>query len=366
MIEIVIYFKGNMSKQIVFLSSLNNKDQRGGAYLRVNSIRKVLKEWNFEIHSLYQHDIKTKGFFSKLFGSIRFGKEVKPLFTHAHVSIPDCEYLILDNFRQLHWNFDFQNKHNRPRVIYNAHNLEFENHFGKVSSQKRRRFALYEAIKMQTCDLIFVCSEREKDILIELNPRLLDKILVFPNLVDHSDYKIDDNKAAITFLGTLDYFPNIEAVEFICGPFFDALPVTLQKQIVIAGRNPTATVKTLCASRGIELRTNLSDQDIQELLAKTKISLVPLVSGSGTRLKIIESLFSEAIVLSTPMGAEGVDCSGIVLSELDQFGSKCTDLFENSQFSDLCPPDISRILLNSYDCFSWAKIHKEEFLKYLV
>jgi len=366
MIEIVIYFKGNMSKQIVFLSSLNNKDQRGGAYLRVNSIRKVLKEWNFDIHSLYQDDIKTKGFFSKLLGSMKFGKEVKPLFTRAHVSVPACEYLILDNFRQLHWSFNFQNKQNRPRIIYNAHNLEFENHFGKISSQKRRRFALYEATKMQECDLVFVCSEREKNILVELNQTLLDKILVFPNLVDHSDYKVDDNKSAITFLGTLDYFPNIEAVEFICGPFFDRIPAALQGHIVIAGRNPTANVRALCASRGIELRTNLSDQDIHDLLAKTKVSLVPLVSGSGTRLKIIESLFSGAIVLSTPMGAEGVECSGIVLCELDQFGSKCTDIFENSQFSELCPPDMSRNLLNAYDCFSWAKIHKEEFLNYLV
>ena len=366
MIEIVIYFKGNMSKQIVFLSSLNNKDQRGGAYLRVNSMRKVLKQWNFDIQSLYQEDIKTKGFFSKLLGSIRFGKEVKPLFTRAQVLIPDCEYLILDNFRQLHWNFNFQNKHKKPKIIYNAHNLEFENHFGKVSSRKRRRFALYEATKIQACDLIFVCSEREKEILVELNQALHDKILVFPNLVDHSDYRIDDNKSAITFLGTLDYFPNIEAVEFICGPFFDCLPVALQSHIVIAGRNPTAKVKTLCASRGIELRTNLSDHDIHDLLAITKVSLVPLVSGSGTRLKIIESLFSEAIVLSTHMGAEGVEYSGIILCELDQFGSRCTDLFENSQFSELCTPDMAKTLLNSYDCNSWAQIHKEEFLKYLV
>ena len=353
-------------KKAIFLSSLNNEKQRGGAFLRVDSIRKVLQSWGIQVSTLYQDSFHPQGFFQKLLGSYKFGSEVKALFSKAHVNIEKCDFLILDNFRYLHWKFTFSDS-KKPMIIYNAHNLEFENYFGKVDTPERQKFAIYEAQKMQECDLIFVCSEREKEILSGLNPDISEKVFVLPNLVDANFYATaqDNKKKWITFLGTLDYFPNMEAVEFICNEFLLSLPKELHSKIIIAGRNPTERIKSLCKTHGLTLRTNLSDSEVNKLLADTKISLVPLVSGSGTRLKIIESLFSKAMVLSTEMGAEGVNPNGLLLSDLEDFAINCTKLYGHDDFYSLCSEDSYNDYLATYDCFSWASQHRDTFLKAL-
>ncbi len=353
-------------KKTIFLSSLNNEKQRGGAFLRVDSIKKVIQSWGGQVSILYQDAIHPTGFFQKLRASLIYGKEIKSLFSKAQVTISECDILILDNFRYLHWDFKFKGK--RPRIIYNAHNLEFENYFGKFDTPKRRKFAHYEALKMNECDFILVCSEREKDILLNLNANLSSKVFVFPNLVDSKFYDkgSQSSKKWITFLGTLDYFPNIEAVDFICNKFINDLPSDLRSKIVIAGRNPSPKVESLCRAKGITLKTNLSDSEIKKLLKETKIGLVPLMSGSGTRLKIIESLFSDTIVLSTSMGAEGVEEKGLRIAELDEFGRECVDLYQNFNFQDLCTPEIMDEYLNTYDCNFWALQHKEEFANILM
>ncbi len=346
-------------KKLVFLSSLNNADQRGGAYLRVSSMLKVFNTWDIHTSIIYQDAIEVKGRLQKLIGSFRFGHEVRALFSKAVVEIPRCDYLVLDNFRYLHWNLIFSGP--RPYLIYNAHNLEFENYYGKTPGLKRQKFSEYEAKKIANCDLILVCSQREKDILVNLNSTLEGKVFVLPNLVDAGLYKTSSEKKWITFLGSLDYFPNIEAVEFICNEFIENLDASLRDKIIIAGRNPTEEVTRLCNENGITLRENLSDAEITQLLSETKISLVPLKSGSGTRLKIIESLFSHAMVISTAMGAEGVAHDGLCISNFDNFARECSDLYQNKSFDLLCPPALFKKYLEQYDCFAWAKYHSREF-----
>lgn len=352
-------------KNLVFLSSLNNNEQRGGAYLRVDSMVKVFSHWGILVKTLYQDQITVKGRFQKLLGSLRFGREVTALFSKARVNIPACDYLVLDNFRYLHWDLVFAKHGDKPLLIYNAHNLEFENYFGKADSFRRARFSKYEANRIEICDLILVCSEREREILIVLNPRLKNRIYVFPNLVDIRNYKVCAQKQSITFLGSLDYYPNIEAVKFICGYFLDHLPKELHSHIVIAGRNPGHEVVELCAQRGVQLLTNLSDSEISTLLAETKVSLVPLVSGSGTRLKIIESIFSHALVLATQMGSEGVDPAGLVISDLEDFPGECARLYLKKAFADICSDSRYNKYLETYDCYTWAKSHHEEFMMIL-
>jgi glycosyltransferase involved in cell wall biosynthesis len=348
-------------KKVVFLSSLDNSEQRGGAYLRVNSLCQVLKLWSCEVELIYQKGIKLSGFFSKLWASFRFGPEIKVLFSRADINIPSCDFLMVDNLRHLHWTFHFHRKH-RPLIIYNAHNLEFENYYGKSNSRKRKKFSYYEAKKMDECDFIFVCSLREKKILIKIRPELEQKIYIFPNLVNAQNYSPDSNeKKWITFIGTLDYFPNREAVEFITGDFQSNLPIELKDKVIIAGRNPSPYIKELCQRSGITLKENLSDRDVLDLLAQTKVSLVPLKSGSGTRLKILESIFSKSMVLTTPMGAEGIASTGLKVENLDQFTRVCAELYFQQKFSDLCSDSTYQMYLDSYDYSHWAKSNHSQF-----
>lgn len=350
------------------MTSLIDQNQRGGAYIRDLSLVKTLEQWGHSVSSLYQKDILTKRSLKQWMLRFKFGPQVQSLFNKANITIEHSDILILDHFRQLQWRFRDPlgpiNK-SRTKVIYNAHNLEFENYFGKGVSQEREKFALYEAKMMERADYIFLCSDREKELLLTLNPALEGRLFVFPNLVESENYESFDEKAdLITFTGTLDYFPNIEAVEFITQNLIPKLPKDLVSKIVVAGRRPAEKVVQLCQENGIDLRVDLSDGEMKNLFAQSKISLVPLISGSGTRLKIIEALFSRSIVLTTPMGSEGVEHDCMVRCTLDDFADQLIDLYSHRKFEDICSEDELLAVKNDFDRKTWATRNRLHFFMF--
>lgn len=349
------------------MTSLIDEGQRGGAYLRDQSLSKTLSQWGHEILPHYQKNIQTKRTFKQWLMRFQFGPEILSLFNSADVLIEESDFLILDHFRQLNWTFHTSKgavDRQRMKVIYNAHNLEFENYFGKDSSKERQKFAVFEAKLMAKADYIFLCSEREKELLLSLNPDLEGKLFIFPNLVESENYESDDNAELITFTGTLDYFPNIEAVEFITKKLVPKLPHEYLSKIVIAGRRPTDKVVQLCQDSGVTLKVDLSDEEMKNLFAQSKVSLVPLISGSGTRLKIIEALFSRSMVLTTPMGSEGVEHNCMVRSSLDDFSNHLIDLYSHRQFEDICTAEELLAVKNDFDRKTWATKNQSHFFMF--
>ena len=69
---------------------------------------------------------------------------------------------------------------------------------------------------------------------------------------------------------------------------------------------------------------------MKKLHAQTKVLLVPLFNGSGTRLKIVEALFSGASVLSTQIGAEGIESKFIKISSVENFSQQLSVILKDS------------------------------------
>lgn len=102
------------------------------------------------------------------------------------------------------------------------------------------------------------------------------------------------------FVGSLDYLPNIEAVEHLA---LNITPHLKNYKISVAGRNPDARLSKLIQEAGIQLIAN--PDNISEIYSQSKVCIVPLLSGSGSRLKIAEALLHGVPVVSTAIGAEG-------------------------------------------------------------
>jgi glycosyltransferase involved in cell wall biosynthesis len=114
----------------------------------------------------------------------------------------------------------------------------------------------------------------------------------------------------------MDWMPNVDAVEFFCRELW---PAVVQRvpgaRFRIVGRNPAARVQRL-ASANVEV-TGLVPS-VVEHLRKAAVVVVPLRVGGGTRLKIYEAMAMGRAVVSTSVGAEGLDvCDGkdIVLAD---------------------------------------------------
>jgi glycosyltransferase involved in cell wall biosynthesis len=110
----------------------------------------------------------------------------------------------------------------------------------------------------------------------------------------------------ILFLGSLDWRPNIDAVQVLLEQIF---PIVRKREpratLQVVGRKPGESLRRRIASEpGVELHANVPD--VRPFLASAGMLAVPLRIGGGSRLKILEALASALPVVATPIGMEGL------------------------------------------------------------
>jgi glycosyltransferase involved in cell wall biosynthesis len=122
----------------------------------------------------------------------------------------------------------------------------------------------------------------------------------------------------LVFCGSMDSLPNVDAVEYFLAEVFPLIRQRLPAAtFMIAGRSPDARV--LKASQGLTgVSVSGTVEDVRPYLWGSKISIVPIRIGSGTRLKIYECMAAGVPVVSTTVGAEGLsyeDGADIVIED---------------------------------------------------
>src|SRR5579885_720279 len=119
------------------------------------------------------------------------------------------------------------------------------------------------------------------------------------------DGKVENDAPLVVFLGSMDWEPNIDGVEFFCR---DVWPRVLAEvpsaRFRVVGRDPHPRVRRL-ASGSVEVTGTVPS--VVEHLRAAGVVVVPLRVGGGTRLKIFEAMAAGKAVVSTTVGAEGLD-----------------------------------------------------------
>lgn len=115
------------------------------------------------------------------------------------------------------------------------------------------------------------------------------------------------NRNIFLFIGALNYGPNVEGLKWFIETIFQRVQKDISNTtLLVAGRRPTPEVKTLCNSMpNIELQPDVPDVD--PLYQQSGVVVVPILTAGGTRIKILEAGIAGRPVLSTPMGAHGLD-----------------------------------------------------------
>jgi polysaccharide biosynthesis protein PslH len=141
--------------------------------------------------------------------------------------------------------------------------------------------------------------------------------------------------AELVFVGSMDWLANIDAVTWFVR---EVLPLIRRQhpaiRVAVVGRTPSQEILDLAsADPGILVTGTV--HDVRPYLWGAKISIVPLRIGGGTRLKIYESMAAGTAVVSTTVGAEGLDVrhpSNIRLAgTAGEFARECLDLLEHPE-----------------------------------
>lgn len=156
-------------------------------------------------------------------------------------------------------------------------------------------------------DRCLATSDADADEIRRLVPSA--NVVVIPNGVDPLEFSPrpdEEQPARIVFTGTLSYFPNADAMVFFCRNVFPIVRRAVPDlRLTIVGQEPPPEVTALEGVQGVEVTGRVPD--VRPYLAAAAVAVVPLRLGSGTRLKILEAMAMAKAVVSTSLGAEGLD-----------------------------------------------------------
>ena len=185
------------------------------------------------------------------------------------------------------------------------------------------------------------CSEQDRRRLHELYQVPLDDICVVPNGVAAHEIPglepglrariarrlLPDSRAAAVFIGSW-HGPNIEAVRWIIEVLAPALP-DLQFWIVGSVGNFWKNSRNKSRPANVVLVGQLNEADKNAVLSCARVAVNPVVSGSGSNLKMAEYAVAGLPVLSTEFGCRGLDLEklpAVRVAELENFASQLDQL----------------------------------------
>jgi len=165
----------------------------------------------------------------------------------------------------------------------------------------------YERATLGRFHHIIAVSEHDRRQMLRMNPA--SEITVVPTGVDTLKFKVAPASTAqpprVVFTGSMDWEPNVDAVEYFCSEIWPRIRAEFPDAIFqIVGRNPFARVQRL-ASASVEVTGTVPS--VAEYLEKASVVVVPLRIGGGTRLKIFEAMAMGKAMVSTSIGAEGLE-----------------------------------------------------------
>ena len=214
------------------------------------------------------------------------------------------------------------------RVVVNTVDL----HFLRDARRSLARHAALDGAFGQTAtnelntysraDAVLAVSDKERDLLRDfVGGRVFTLPLVHD--VGRSPYPVAERRGMV-FVGNFRHLPNCEAVELLCRdilPLLDPRLVGLHPLTVLGNRLEHARLAVDPATPGLNLVGWVPS--VWPYLHRARLVVVPLLHGAGVKGKVVEPMMGYTPVVTTPIGAEGLD---LVQGEHALIGADATDL----------------------------------------
>ena len=221
------------------------------------------------------------------------------------------------------------------KIIYDAHNVD--THLAK-GNEHLRGIRKTESELYKTVDAIFSCSEKDKCDFLKMNMNRL-RVGVIPNgvSVGHicNQPIVSRSPEFILFCGSLWSAPNSEGLLWFYKKVWHRVREMSPelKLLIVGGGQLPEGFEPLMIDPSLVFTGSVAD--VKPFYEKAAVAIVPLLNGSGTRLKILEAMSFGLPVVSTAKGAEGIDYSEgmdiLLANDEIEFANKLTSLLENKE-----------------------------------
>ena len=256
----------------------------------------------------------------------------------------------------------------RTPVLIATHNVEshiwarranqagnpFEKVFFKIQEWKMRRFEKWALLRASAATAVTspeVATLRDWGVV---------SVTLVPNGVDLDTYCATPEAECedeLLFLASLDWYPNVDALDYFVKDIFPAVRARrFGATLRIVGRKPPESLtKRYSRFPGVNFVGEV--QEVRSHLDRASVVVVPLRIGGGSRIKILEAMAAGKAVVSTTIGAEGLDVvSGehlVIADSPSEFALRIEDLLASTKARRLLGNNGRKLVIDRY---SWDQI----------
>lgn len=342
--------------------SFASKNRQGDLH-PLSSFARSIELLDREVKNLTLHANYSERLFSllklKCYSIERFRSTAMQESIRAHLNQHNYDLIICDGIYAL-----ANIPETQVPILLNCHNVEhviIKRYAQLERNPMKKCYAIVESTLMRRAehegcrqiDRAMVCSEIDRKVLQTLRSDL--PVTVIPNVVDIDSIQPDavhTDEPILLFQGVLDWYPNRDAVEFFIRSILPKIRTKYPSaRFVVAGRNPpTEFVNLFRSDTKIEFTGTVPD--MRPYLASATIVVVPLRVGGGTRIKILEACAAGKPVVSTAIGAEGLELEPgqeiIVTDNPTEFAQVVCELIQDAPRSGAMAESARRAVVERY------------------
>jgi glycosyltransferase involved in cell wall biosynthesis len=267
----------------------------------------------------------------------------------------------------------------KAKIVYRAHNIEHEiwsrtaimaNGLEKwYLKNLSKRIKSFEIQILNKYDLLVPITGRDGKILNKMGNK--KPVHVSQTGID-SSVLIPNSKnlvhPTLFHIGSLEWSPNQEGLIWFFENCWDSIQEKYPDlQFFIAGRNAPAWFQKKMSLPNVVFEGEVADA--YEFINSKSIMVVPLFSGSGMRIKIIEGMALGKPIVTTPVGTEGISTTSgyniVVTQDVAGFIQSISELIENREHFDRISKNAIEYIHENFDNLSSAGTLIEFYKKYI-
>jgi len=260
------------------------------------------------------------------------------------------------------------------KIIYDAHNVDSK--LGAMAVEKFGMSRDYlksiqetERTMHKTVNALFTCSKEDRNDFLEMNEGKIP-VGIIPNGVkvgDIFDNTVKEDKpGSVLFCGSLHSPPNSEGLYWFYKNCWNNVKEQFPniKLLVVGSGTAPGYLDEMYKDESVIFSGAV--EDVKPWYNKAAIAVVPLLTGSGTRLKILEAMSLGVPVISTALGAEGIEYTDKqdieIFDNPERFSNGIIELLNNKSRRIHLKDNARKLVVKKYD---WNVIGEKmnDFLK---
>jgi polysaccharide biosynthesis protein PslH len=200
------------------------------------------------------------------------------------------------------------------RTVYDSHNVhgkKLTESFGAANRLLRgmgslvaRKVSAQERFVLREARTTIACSVADERAFRDLDPEARTEVIENGALLDTAPRRELSKCGRLLFFASLDYRSNVDALRFFIEDVVPHLDGSIE--VVVAGSNASPAALQVISAAGTRIDYRGYVEDAKALVASATVVIVPLLTGGGTRLKVLEAMGSGIPIVSTSKGVEGI------------------------------------------------------------